>query len=143
MNKAVEPSGPRTDRQALGPADIQLSDECRRIQIAQRIASVRKLRAGEFSSKLYGEPGWELLLEIYIREESDGAAWLEDLQQAVGVPLSVASRWLKVLQSEGLICSERRLAGDAKESFELTPRGRQKFERYLDLIKDHVTHPQS
>ena len=144
MDKAVDPpSGPPTERSELDPVDITLSNEFRRIEIAQRIVVVRKLRAGEFSSKIFGEPGWDILLELYIREESGRAAWLEDLQQATGVPSSVVSRWLTVLQSEGLISFDKHVVGDVNGSFELTPQGRQKFERYLDSIKAHVVHPQS
>lgn len=68
---------------------------------------MRKLRTAEFGLELFGEPAWDMLLELYVREASGKAACFEDLQQALSVPGSVALRWLKVLQSENLITCER------------------------------------
>jgi DNA-binding MarR family transcriptional regulator len=106
----------------------------------QRISSVRKLRAIEFSSELFGEPGWDMLLELYMREESGMSVGFEDLQEAANIPSSVTSRWVKVLQNEGLITRGRRLIKDEKALFELSTQGREKLERYLDTVKSHVTH---
>jgi hypothetical protein len=134
-------AGPRSQplrQRPLNPAQDALSSECRRRQVAQRILSVRTLREVEFGSAVLCEPGFDLLLNIYILEASGGAASLENLLPTAGVPASVAIRWLKVLHSEGLLATERGQAGDLEALVELTSVGRDKLDRFLDCVEGFV-----
>jgi DNA-binding MarR family transcriptional regulator len=141
---AKDPPSHRPARlQASKWADKVLSVECRRVQVAQRILSVRKLREVEFSSTVLGEPGFDMLLTIYMMEASGSAACVDVLLPAAGAPPSVAARWLKMLHSEGLITSERGQTSELNAPIELTSYGRDKLNRFLDTVEGFVTHTRS
>ena len=133
------PSDQPTRRQTSELADNILSVECRRVQVAQRILSVRKLREVEFSSTILGEPGFDMLLNLYVWEASGRAACLDDLLPTAGALASVASRWLKVLHTEGLLsCERHQQPGELMALIELTSLGRDKLDRFLDSVESFV-----
>lgn len=126
-----------------GSPGALLADESRREQVAKRILAARKRRKAEFSIQAIGEPGFDMLLELYVLEALGKPATLEILQPTTDVPTGVALRWLKVLRREGLATSERCKDGDlwARALIELTPLGRGKLDRYLDSVQDLVNYP--
>ncbi|WP_156350340.1 hypothetical protein [Sphingomonas sp. Leaf20] len=88
-------------------------------QIASAILSFRRYRSRALSPNIFGEPAWELLLEVFVAD-------------AVGAPMigriaaerneaspNVMSRWLRHLSSEGLLVGD----GDASLDDELTLSG--------------------
>lgn len=144
MDRRTDTRPERPDgEQASSGADHILSEECRRVIAAQRILSVRKLRDVEFNLSAIGEPGFSMLLALHVLEATGKPACLEALEQAAGVPIPVAVRWLKALEMAGLTTFGRRYSGDPNALIEITPLGRAKLARYLDAVAGFVTEEPS
>lgn len=73
-------------------------------------------------AELFGEPGWDILLTLYIAFEEGRTMRPADISQAVVVRPAVLTRWLKVLHTRGLSWSE---VGDDDEpaAISLTQKG--------------------
>ena len=138
----ARPERPVGEQASPGAGHV-LSEECRRLIAAQRILSVRKLRDVEFDLSAIGDPGFSMLLALHVLEATGKLAGLEALEQAAGVPIPVAVRWLKALEMAGLTTSGRRYSGGPAALIEITPLGRAKLARYLDSIVGFVTESPS
>ena len=70
------------------------------------VRSVLKLRAARrsiFGSALFGEPAWEVLLELYEAQLTGRPESVSSLCYASGVPATTALRWIHNLEKEGWI----------------------------------------
>ena len=97
---------------------------------ACRLAENRRRRAEWFGDSIYGEPAWEMLLELYVSEGQTRSP-VSRLAKRSGVAKATALRWLDYLQSKRLIDRDSHPT-DARISYvQLTDLGRQKLEAYL------------
>jgi len=71
--------------------------------LAQRRA--RDAAAGPLA-ELFGEPGWDILLTLYIAFEEGRTMRPADIADAVVVRPAVLARWITVLRARGLLWSE-------------------------------------
>jgi DNA repair protein RadC len=101
---------------------------------ARRILERRRLRDAEFGASLFGEPAWESLLELYIRESSGLSTTAAQLRAASTGPSSTSERWLKKLEQEGLVRRRAHPASNDSEFVELTDAARTSLERYLAAV---------
>jgi DNA-binding MarR family transcriptional regulator len=85
------------------------------------------------SGAIFGEPAWDLLLEVYVREASGLSATAADLQAELAQPSSTAVRWLKVLEEQGLI--RRKQLSTGVEVIGLTSDGRAALNDYLTAVQ--------
>lgn len=74
--------------------------------VAERERESRKARARLISAHLLGEPGWDMLIDLFIAERRGRVSVVKSVCLASGVPYSTAWRWLRVLQREGLVQME-------------------------------------
>lgn len=63
----------------------------------------RRLRDSFFPAELFGEPGWDLLLDLAAARLEGTAISITSACIAAAVPNTTALRWLKLLESHGLI----------------------------------------
>ncbi len=99
--------------------------------VAKSILAERRRRTSEFDSSLFGEPAWEMLLELFVAEASGIAADAAGLETKAGVAMTTGSRWLDVLAAQGLV-ERRRLGVDLSTEFvELTDLARGALQRNL------------
>jgi DNA-binding MarR family transcriptional regulator len=75
------------------------------LQRALKIYQARRSRRALFApdSDIFGEPAWDILLDLYIAHERRQSICLSDASLGAGVPLSTAQRWVKQLLSRGLL----------------------------------------
>lgn len=78
---------------------------------AERVWESRRARAQVIAPHLLGEPGWDMLIDLFIAERQGRASLVKSVCLASGVPYTTAWRWLRVLEREGLVC----LASDSKD----------------------------
>jgi DNA-binding MarR family transcriptional regulator len=104
-------------------------------QLARDILQSRRQRNGEFGKRLFSEPAWDMLLELYVRENTGVAATSRDLIAASGAARSTAARWIAHLDKESLIRRRRHPGDSATDFIELTDLGRDSLERYLSAIQ--------
>jgi DNA-binding MarR family transcriptional regulator len=101
--------------------------------VADAIRS-RRLRHRYFPEMLFGEPGWDMLLELIDADAQRRPATLTNLSEAAGVPGAVARRWLNSLVAQGLVLRRRDPRDSTSELVELEPRTRLAFRRYFDEL---------
>jgi hypothetical protein len=70
---------------------------------AKAVLAERKRRVELFSTDLFGEIGWEMLLWLYVTDEEGERQTIGRLASLVGAPHTTALRWIGFLEKEGLI----------------------------------------
>jgi len=92
--------------------------------IALEESKLRKARFEHFDSSLFGEPVWDILLELYISEQ-DGRPWtVSSCAVASGVPQTTALRCLGKLEQMGLVVRTQSKADKRVAHIRLSQAGR-------------------
>lgn len=103
------------------------------LTLAKRIRDLRLKRGAILQPELFGEPGWDILLSLYIAADEGYRMKMSAVCNESGVPDTTALRWLESLRELGLV-AKRRNPLDARSSLlELTPEGYEKMNRFLQL----------
>ncbi len=110
-------------RQAREPAEL-----------ATKLFERRRARSRYFPDELFGEPGWDILLDLYIASLQDRPVSTSDPGLAAGVPSTTALRWLKSLEAGGFIYRVPDRSDGRRSFVHLTHQGEQAMERYLGSI---------
>ena len=64
---------------------------------------VRRNRDRYFDSKLFADPAWDILLELYAAELGQRRVAVSSLCIGAAVPATTALRWIKTLEQKGMI----------------------------------------
>lgn len=88
-------------------------------QIASAILSFRRYRSRALPAAIFGEPAWELLLEVFVADAAGIPMTGTIAAERSGTPANVMSRWLRHLSVEGLLVGD----GDGNLNDELTLSG--------------------
>jgi hypothetical protein len=88
------------------------------------ILDLRRARGDYFSPDLFGEPGWDMLLELYRTGDEDlNAPDIKQLSETLSLGQQVVSRWYDVLRNLGLVTPTAKgnlcLAAQARAAMEL------------------------
>ena len=75
-------------------------------ELARRLYALRRRRTRHLPQELFGEPAWDILLDLFIAAEEGRLIPVTSACIAADVPGTTALRWLTLLESRGLI--ERR-----------------------------------
>ena len=70
------------------------------------IREARKLRNEFFDPDLFGEPGWDILLDLYRAELGQERLAISSIGLSSGTAPTTTIRWLNTLESKGLIRRE-------------------------------------
>jgi DNA-binding MarR family transcriptional regulator len=101
------------------------------LETALKIQAARESRTRFFDSYLFGEPGWDILLALYIAQARGYRLKVSDACFEARVPATTALRWLEFVEEAGL-ASRRDNALDRRSSFvELTALGVERVDGYL------------
>lgn len=103
-------------------------------QLACRIYDARRARERLFSHTLFGEPAWDMLLALYCLPARGEIMTVSHLALASGAPQTTGYRWQAVLTEQGLIERGPQGVDRRKQSFRLTPKGRELLESYLTRL---------
>ena len=76
------------------------------LTVAREMLAVRRSREALFGPELFGEPAWDMLLELYMAADAPQPFMISNLGVSASVPSTTALRWIGVLLERGLI--ERR-----------------------------------
>lgn len=69
----------------------------------RNLLKLRRHRDGFFSSELFADPAWDILLELYAAALGQLRVSVSNVCLAAAVPATTALRWIKQLEDEGLI----------------------------------------
>lgn len=85
-----------------GPASA-VPDRQSLVARARIVLNARRIRERHFHRDLFGEPAWEILLALYIAEDSDARFTTGRLAEWIGAPLSTVVRWVNTLEEQSLV----------------------------------------
>ncbi len=91
----------------------------------------RSLRSDFFNKDMFGEAAWDMLLALYVAEQSGTRHTVSGLASLSGVATTTALRWLDFLQTEELVA--RRSSPIDRRVFyiELTDKAREGLDAYF------------
>lgn len=112
-------------------------------QLAKKIYDARRLRDCMMEEKLFGEPGWDMLLALYHLPALGHMLTVSSLCYCSGVPQTTALRWQKVLESDGLIERVPHETDGRMKYMRLTDQGRALMDSYLSRLFDCDASPRS
>ena len=106
------------------------------IDIARRIYSERRARAKHFSEQgLFGEPAWDMLLDLFIRQELGEIVSIKSACIGSAAPHTTALRWLNALAIDGLVRLEDDPFDQRRRNVSLTPLGTKAMKNFLAEIE--------
>jgi DNA-binding MarR family transcriptional regulator len=121
---------------AIRVAPPRMNGERLLVATAWQRANEARRQAFTQGERLFADPAWEILLELYIRWSAGSPTSVSRACAAAKVPHSTSLRWLKILLDEGLI-DRIDDPDDRRRSFvELTAEAREKIEAALDAATD-------
>jgi DNA-binding MarR family transcriptional regulator len=92
------------------------------VEIARRIYEFRRARE-KYIPHIFGEPAWDILLELFIRRCENRRVSVKFVQIASNVPATTSLRWIKALEDEGLIEKDRAAFDSRVRLVKLSDRG--------------------
>lgn len=98
---------------------------------ARVILNSRRQRTRYFNRAMFGEPGWDVLLVLYVTERADGRQPIGRLAEWIQTPLSTVVRWVDYLVKERLVAREPHPTDKRIIFIRLRQKGRELLERYL------------
>ena len=94
----------------------------------------RRRRADFFSSKLFADPAWDILLELTAARLEHREVTVKVVQGAAMVPPATTLRWLHVLEDEDLIHREHDLIDRRRTIVTLTEKGFAAMSGWLETV---------
>jgi len=105
-------------------------------EIAAREYRARRSRERYFDRRLFGEPAWDILIDLFIQQSSGKTVSVTSAAIASQVPVTTALRHLAALQKAGLV-ERMRSAADARvKLLRLTKEG---YTRVGSWLMDRTT----
>lgn len=83
-------------------SDWDLPTRAVRAQLVRNVQIARSSRTDYLSANLFGEPAWDMLLELFVSALEQKRVTVGDLCIASNVPQTTALRWIDALLKEGL-----------------------------------------
>ena len=69
----------------------------------RKYLSNRRLRSDYFNASMFGEPGWDILLLLYVSEHAGRRQTIRRLADRINTPVTSAQRWIRYLEKEDLV----------------------------------------
>lgn len=101
---------------------------------ARIVFNSRRLRERYFDSQLFGEPAWDILLLLYISEQSSARMTATSLGELVHTPPTTVARWLNHLEMAELIERQDHPTDRRTVFIKLREKGRAALNSYLGSI---------
>jgi DNA-binding MarR family transcriptional regulator len=108
-------------------------------RLALKIVASRRRRDAFFGQGLFGEPAWDLLLELYVAEQAQRRVCITRVCEATAVAFTTALRWIERLEKDGLVTRKVDVLDRRRIWVMLTDRGSNAMREYLEGIADLAT----
>ncbi|MCL9982813.1 MAG: MarR family winged helix-turn-helix transcriptional regulator [Erythrobacter sp.] len=113
--------------------------ERRYLALARQAYALRRKRAAIFGNpELFGEPAWDILLDLYIAQAEGKPVSVSSACIGSAAPPTTGLRWLGVLADEGLVVRENDADDNRRVLVRLTRTGITAMERFFDSIGYHA-----
>jgi DNA-binding MarR family transcriptional regulator len=94
----------------------------------------RASRSQFFSSVMFGEAAWDMLLVLYVTEKSNARYTVSGLVELAGVPPTSALRWLDYLEQQELVARSPDPTDKRVHYVEITTKAREAMEAYFSHV---------
>lgn len=119
--------------------DAVVNPERDRLRLALSLYGLRRKRdAASGRKSLFGEPGWDILLDLFIAECRKIDIQVSSVCLDSGVPSTTILRWIARLEREGLIYRKADSADARRRYVCLTEDGRTMMHTVLETLSSHV-----
>lgn len=109
--------------------------ERRYLALARQAYALRRKRAAIFGNpELFGEPAWDILLDLYISHAESKSVSVSSACIGSAAPATTGLRWLGVLADEGLVVRENDPEDNRRVLVRLTAKGVTAMERFFDAV---------
>jgi hypothetical protein len=107
----------------------------RYLALARQAYALRRKRTAIFGNpELFGEPAWDILLDLYIAHAEAKPVSVSSACIGSAAPPTTGLRWLGVLADEGLVVRENDPEDNRRVLVRLTRKGVAAMERFFDAI---------
>jgi hypothetical protein len=76
------------------------------LEKARHIQAQRRLRDEILGAELFGDPGWDLMLDLYVAQAGGKRVSVTSAAIGSGKPMSTGLRWVKLLIERSLVIRE-------------------------------------
>ena len=101
-------------------------------EFARRLVRERREREALFGPDLFGEPAWDMLLDLFAAHEEGRAVTVSSLCIAANVPPTTALRWIAAMEEARKLVRQ----GDGRDRrriyVRMTPRTAEQMRRLLE-----------
>lgn len=101
-----------------------------------QVLKARRLRHRIVGERLFADPSWDMLLELYVAELRQRKMSVTSLCLASGCPATTATRHIERLRSEGLIRKEIDPLDGRRSFVRFTPEGIRRMDSYMASVPD-------
>ena len=105
--------------------------------VAKRLYALRRLREVYFARSIFGEPSWDILLDLYVARAESKRITVSSACIASAVPATTGLRWITTLEEEGLIRRYREGTDRRLVFVTLTDLGFGTLTRFLEQVAFH------
>lgn len=105
-----------------------------RLALAKWLYAARGLRPGLEDEGFYGEPNWDILLDLYIREQMGKRLSVSAACHSARVPPTTALRYVTILSENHWVERVPDTRDKRRNWLKLTVRGRKSLDHYFDRL---------
>lgn len=116
-----------------GHGEIDERQDPPRLLTARAWVNARRARDQVFGEKLFFDPAWDILLDLYINQCRGRLSCVTDLFQAGPSPATTVLRWIAILTNRDLVSRRSDPADGRRQLITLTSAGIDAMELALDL----------
>lgn len=102
----------------------------------RRTLQARAQRGLYFSSRLFSDPAWDILLQLYAAALMQRKLTVSRLTKRSGVPMTTAIRWLATLESEGLLTRQEDPLDGRQVYVSLSAKGLRGMQAYFEDLEE-------
>lgn len=111
-----------------------MTDHDSAASVAAAIREFRRARSHFLPADIFGEPAWDLLLELFIADSEGRRLTGADVSARCEIPSTVLARWLKYLSKAGFVIGDG--DGDLTDQLTLSGKGMESLEQTISRARD-------
>lgn len=132
---ALAPLLSRVEREESLAVPVELTRHAGLVGAAKQALICRRVRSQFLDPSMFGEPGWDMLLALYITDESDARNSIARLTDFSGASPTTALRWISHLEELGLVHRVPHPTDLRTTFIELTADARQRLTGYFYRVE--------
>lgn len=108
------------------------------VALAQWLLHARRSIGSAFDPGLFGDPAFDMLLDLFVHEEEGRAVCVSSACVGSGVPATTALRWLAILHADGFVSRTPDPADGRRVLLSLAPATRAALRDWLRRIAERL-----